>query len=209
MASPEMSQTKDFDNRRRRLLLGGASLASLSAAGCSTVPSPQIPGLCHSGSSLFLGGAEVQQAWAGEERYFDAHTHFFNASDVPVSGFLAKSVAHSIEDSGQRQLLIELAPIVEVVGKTFAPTPAAEMEQLCNSAGRAALMSLKAQSDELERIGFSNALFPEHGKTTAEQREQRWDTASEALEPAFGCRPKSVGRGQPGREASFLASSTG
>lgn len=66
----------------------------------------------------------------------------------------------------------------------------------------------------LVRIGFSNALFPsrlhpEHGKTTAEQREQRWDTASKALEPAFGCRPKSVGRGQPGRKASFLASSTG
>jgi hypothetical protein len=147
-----MRTPRHVDAGRRRLFLGGASLASLSAAGCSTVPSPQIPGLCLSGSSLFLGGAEVQAAWGGKERYFDAHTHFFNASDVPVAGFLAKSVAHSIEDSRQRQLLIELAPIAELVGKTFAPTPVAEMERLCESASRSSAMSVKAQSDDLDRV---------------------------------------------------------
>jgi len=58
---------------------------------------------------------------------------------------------------------------------------------------------------------FSNTLSPSrlhpvHGRTTA---KQRWDTAPEALEPAFGCRAKSVARGRPSRKASFLASSTG
>ena len=60
--------------------------------------------------------------------------------------------------------------------------------------------------DRLFKRPFSSRLHPEHGKTTA---EQRWDTAPEALEPAFGCRAKSVGRGRPSRKASFLASSTG
>lgn len=146
-----MRQQTHMDEGRRRLLLGGASMASLCAVGCTTVPAPQIPGLCSSGSSHYLGGAEVQSAWAGEGRYFDAHTHFFNASDVPVAGFLSKSVAHSIQDRRQRQLLIELAPIAEFVGKTFAPTPVAEMQRLCESAGRVSGKSMKAQSDDLDR----------------------------------------------------------
>ena len=57
------------------------------------------------------------------------------------------------------------------------------------------------------RIGFSNALFlPDGTPNTAELGR---NAAPEALEPAFGCRPKSVGRGRPGRKASFLASPTG
>ena len=62
-------------------------------AGCCTVPTPSVSGLCIDSPTPFLAGPEVLKAWAGKERYFDAHTHFFNASDVPVEQFLAKSVA--------------------------------------------------------------------------------------------------------------------
>ena len=47
------------------------------------------------------------------------------------------------------------------------------------------------------RIGFSNALFLPDGTPNA--AEPGRNAAPEALEPAFGCRPKSVGRRRPGR----------
>ena len=125
-------QSSAFDRRRRSLMLGGASLAGLSAAGCCTVPPPppQIVAGCNPRPTPFLAGPEVQAAWRGSERYFDAHTHFFNAQDVPVAGFLAKSVAHSITDERLRQFVIALAPLAEVIGKT-AMTAKDEHDALC------------------------------------------------------------------------------
>lgn len=74
-----MPETR-IDIPRRSLLLGAASLASLAAAGCCTIPTPQVPGLCANGTSNYLSGAEALKAWSAPERYFDAHTHFFNAA---------------------------------------------------------------------------------------------------------------------------------
>ena len=54
----------DIDSRRRSLLLGSASLASLAGTGCCTVPRPEIPGLCHTGTSTYLSGIETQAVWA-------------------------------------------------------------------------------------------------------------------------------------------------
>ncbi len=121
-----------FDPRRRALMLGGASLAGLSAAGCCTVPPPfpQIAAGCHPRPAPFLAGPEVRAAWRGRERYFDAHTHFFNAQDVPVAGFLAKSVAHGITDARLRQFVIALAPVAELIGKT-SMTAKDEHNALC------------------------------------------------------------------------------
>ena len=118
------------DAQRRALMLGGASLAGLSAAGCCTIPAPQITAGCNPRPTPFLAGPEVQAAWRGAERYFDAHTHFFNAQDVPVAGFLSKSVAHGIEDERLRQFVIALAPLAEVLGKT-AVTAKVEHDTLC------------------------------------------------------------------------------
>lgn len=134
---------------RRALVLGGPVLAGLSAAGCCTIPpTPQISGAC-AHTNAFLAGPEVRDAWSKKERFFDAHTHFFNAQDVPVAGFLKKSVAHSIPSERLRKLVIALAPIAEALAN-LAPTPKVEYEELCKADGRA-LKSLKAQSDELDR----------------------------------------------------------
>lgn len=143
-------QHEVLDDARRSFILGGVSLASLAASGCCTVPTPQLSGLCSSATGTYLSGPEAQAAWARPERYFDAHAHFFNAADVPVAGFLSKSVAHSIEDETLRSLLIALAPIAEVIGKAWAPSPKAEMDALCDSAGRTSKMSLTAQSLDLD-----------------------------------------------------------
>ncbi len=111
-----------FSPSRRVWLLGGSALAGLSAAGCFSVPPlPQIAaGSCSAVLTPFLAAAEVQAAWARPERNFDAHTHFFNARDVPVAGFLAKSGAHSIPSDALRQLVIALAPVAEAHGQPGA-----------------------------------------------------------------------------------------
>lgn len=87
-------------------------------------------------------------AWAGSERHFDAHTHFFNAQDVPVAGFMSKSVAHGIASPRLRELVVALAPIAEWLGKS-ALTPKAEFDQLCRRPDRGA-KSLVLQSEDLD-----------------------------------------------------------
>lgn len=148
---------------RRALVLGGPVFAGLSAAGCCTLPpTPQISGAC-ARKNAFLAGPEVQAAWSRPERFFDAHTHFFNAQDVPVAGFLKKSVAHGIPSERLRKLVIALAPIAEALAN-LAPTPKAEFDELCKPDG-GALKSLKAQSDDLDsdinsrRDGVASELY--------------------------------------------------
>ena len=134
---------------RRSFILSGASLAGMAAAGCCTVPSThKISGSCSPQSTPFLAGPEVLKAWAGRDRFFDAHTHFFNAQDVPVAGFLKKSVAHSIKSDQQRRLLIALAPVAESLAY-LAPTPELEHRDLCNRVNKASL-TLQAQSADLD-----------------------------------------------------------
>lgn len=140
-----------FDRSRRKLVLGAASIAGLSTAGCCTLPPSQIAAGCTPRPEPFLAGPEVQAAWRDSARYFDAHTHFFNAQDVPVAGFLSKSVAHSISDERLRQFVIALAPIAEALGKT-AITAKAEHETLCGRSlrDRQRLKSLTEDTSDLD-----------------------------------------------------------
>lgn len=124
-----------FDSSRRAIVFGCATVATLTAAGgCSIVPKPKIAEACNPRPSPFLAGPEVLAAWAKPERYFDAHTHFFNAQDVPVAAFLTKSVAHSIPSPRLRDLVTALAPVAEALAQ-LAPTPASEHKTLCSRAG--------------------------------------------------------------------------
>ena len=166
------SNHRGIDRQRRTLVLGGAALAGAAMSGCCTVPAPQLPAGCAPDVAPFLGGPEVAAAWRRSERYFDAHTHFFNAADVPVRGFLAKSVAHSIEDPTVRDLMIALAPIAEWVGKGFAPSVTTEMQSLrsrCDAGSkstRAALARTVDLDQEIEDRSRNAAeeLFKEIGK---------------------------------------------
>lgn len=131
------------------MVFGGAAVVGLGAAGCCSVPpTPQIPGACGARPTPFLAGPEVVAAWAKPQRYFDAHTHFFNAQDVPVAGFMSKSVAHSIPSKRLRELIIALAPIAEWLGKS-ALTPKAEFDLLCRSP-ELQTKSLSQQSGDLD-----------------------------------------------------------
>ena len=67
----------------------------------------------------------------------------------------------------------------------------------------------KLQQDWEDRLFKRPFSFPTAPRTRQSNGRTTVEYSAEALEPAFGCRPKSVERGQPGRKASFLASSTG
>jgi predicted TIM-barrel fold metal-dependent hydrolase len=58
----------------------------------------------------------------------DVHAHFFNASDVPVRGFVAECIGHSQKPPLQ-QLIELLAPLLEALALA-APTAADELRQL-------------------------------------------------------------------------------
>ena len=111
-----------FDWSRRAVVFGGAAFAGPSATGCCAIPeTPEFVGACRPQPSPFLAGPEVLAAWAKPECYFDAHTHFFNAQDVPVASFLAKSVAHSIPSQKLRELVQALAPVAEALAQLAPP----------------------------------------------------------------------------------------
>lgn len=58
----------------------------------------------------------------------DAHTHFFNGTDVPVRGYLAGPIAHDL-DEPLRSLARSLAPLADALVE-MAPTAAEEFRDL-------------------------------------------------------------------------------
>lgn len=122
-----MNYFGDGQNRRAFLLGSAAAGLSVPLFGCSTT----IKTSCAGNTASVLAGTEVQAAWAKPERYFDAHTHFFNARDVHVRGYLAQSIAHTLPEPLE-QLAIYLAPIAQTLSQTIALSPADEYRVLCD-----------------------------------------------------------------------------
>lgn len=75
----------------------------------------------------------VHKAEGAPQLCVDAHTHFFNASDVPVKGYLAGAVAHSMIEP-IRSLLRALAPFADRMAE-LAPTAAEEYAELIMAFG--------------------------------------------------------------------------
>lgn len=145
-----MERTEVVDGRRRALLLGAAGAAAVGGMGC-TAPGkrPEIEGLCGP-LQPFLAGPEVLRAWDRHpRRFFDAHTHFFNARDVHVEGFVAKSIAHHGWSDRERELLIRLAPVAQRLSR-IAWTPGTESKVLCGRAAKQ-FLSLDAATADLDR----------------------------------------------------------
>ena len=73
----------------------------------------------------------------------DTHAHFFNASDVPVEGFLAGPVAHS-RAGVSRALIRALAPVAGRLA-SLAPTADEEIHELVGMARSHAAMGLSQE----------------------------------------------------------------
>lgn len=136
--------------RRRTVLLGGGA-AAMSIAGCAVAPTREVRDgdVCAPGGRAFLATEEVRGAWAKPERYFDAHTHFFNARDLPVAGYLTKSMGHYVQPL--QPLIAPLGRILERIGHQHAPTAAEELADLCRMAGDPALFAAPGKTLD-ERI---------------------------------------------------------
>ena len=65
----------------------------------------------------------------GGIRVIDAHAHFFNASDVPVRGFVAECLGHSAKSEELQKLLKFLGLIAEAVARA-APKAIDELNEL-------------------------------------------------------------------------------
>lgn len=121
------------DSHRRGFLLGAVSAASVLATGCGSPLPAKLheQDSCTRGTSSYLGGKEVADAWKAPYRYIDAHAHFFNASDVPAHGFLAGSFMHG---RFHNPVLLKIAGGVSAAVEALANTaldPLNEMQLLC------------------------------------------------------------------------------
>lgn len=119
----------------RRTVLGLLATAPLSlASGCCrrNYPAPLIGSarpLPEAASILRVpAGAARAAMTAGPTRVVDVHAHFFNASDVPVRGFVADCLGHRAP-APARVLLRALSPIADAIADQ-APTVTQELETL-------------------------------------------------------------------------------
>jgi predicted TIM-barrel fold metal-dependent hydrolase len=124
----------------RRTLLQiaiGAPVGAMSGACClSSYPKPK--GEARIASNLMpaiLAPEARARAAISLGPVIDVHAHFFNASDVPVRGFLAECLGHRAPPSVQL-LLKALARIADRLAD-LAPTAGDELEALSSLAGEA------------------------------------------------------------------------
>jgi predicted TIM-barrel fold metal-dependent hydrolase len=92
----------------------------------------------------------------------DVHAHFFNASDVPVRGFLEGPVAHSL-DEPLAGIVRALAPFADALAG-LAPTAPTEFAELLELASPVAALTRDQHQDLQERIDkdrrrVSNGVF--------------------------------------------------
>ena len=121
----------------RRAALGVLTAAPLAMAGCGckedyphlapgSGPSPASqPGSAPARFEPFLR-PPPRTAASDVGRFIDVHGHFFNASDIPVRGFLAECIGHQEPLGG---LLKVIAPVADRIAER-APTAAEEMAEL-------------------------------------------------------------------------------
>lgn len=134
MASPSVPHGLEEAGRRRVLgLLAAGSLVGISGC-CSMRPfaTPLIAGDVPTvGSPL---KPTVRKSSGAPKLCIDAHTHFFNGTDVPVKGYLAGPVAHDMPPP-LRALLEALAPLADALAG-LAPTASDEYRDLLQRFGK-------------------------------------------------------------------------
>lgn len=148
---PQHDATDPMDISRRGFLgtLGG-SCAVLSGC-CSMRPfaQPLITQEPPRGADAFLQPQVVKSA-APRSLCVDVHAHFFNASDVPVKGYLEGPVAHSMKEP-LRSLVKALAPVADRLAD-IAPTAAREYADLIELGQRSSLRSAADRGSVLQGL---------------------------------------------------------
>lgn len=135
--------------RRRALALLGSSSGALLAGCCGLRPfaPPSILGPAPTVSGTPFK-PRVAKSSVAPAFCVDVHAHFFNASDVPVKGYLEGPVAHDLKEP-LRSLAKALAPIADRLA-SIAPTARDEYLELLDLVERPQLKSLQDPTPMLD-----------------------------------------------------------
>lgn len=137
--------------RRRALTLIGSSGGAL-LAGCCGMRSFAPPSIL--GPAPIVSGTplkpQIIKSGVAPAFCVDVHAHFFNASDVPVKGYLEGPVAHDLKEP-LRSLAKALAPLAESLA-SIAPTAKDEYLELLTLAEQPRIKSLRYPAPMLNDI---------------------------------------------------------
>lgn len=145
---------EQVDSKRRTLLGSGVAAAALGLPGCCGLrgfPASKI--VENRGESAQVGislfdDSTVNKQYSRGMLCVDVHAHFFNASDVPVGGFLAGPIAHAMEEPAA-SLIRALAPLADALAEA-APTAKREYNELGRFAQGVARLSANAKAQRLQ-----------------------------------------------------------
>ena len=117
-----------FNSRREFIRLLGLSGLGLVSGCCATAKHITEAGAALSAGLLAEDPAAFNNAALGIPA-IDAHTHFFNASDMQAAGYLSGPIANEGPES-LRSLIDILHPVVELMARKFAPSAYKEFHYL-------------------------------------------------------------------------------
>ena len=136
---------------RRRLLQVAMSSATLDLFGCCNMrdwAKPEITLALRPSDATIFKPATIYKSSALPKVCIDVHTHFFNASDVPVKGFLEGPIAHAMPSLAW--LIRLLGPIAEGLSE-IAPSAAAEYAEINDLERSVAHFGIKEAAEILDR----------------------------------------------------------
>ena len=128
-----MENLEDINPGRRLLLATGAAVAASQVTGCFSLGGFQrslIREAAPTNAMAILKPSSIVKAKGVPLRCIDVHAHFFNASDVPVKGYLEGPVAHDMP-APLKFLVRLLAPMADSLAET-APSAKDEFDELMN-----------------------------------------------------------------------------
>ena len=136
-------------SRRQFTVAAGASVLSgcCSRQYLTSLPEPAMPvsAAMPKAAASWLGlGNAVDRRSAGVFASVDAHAHFFNASDVPVRGYLGQNVAHS-----QPPVLRELFQLLSYIADPLAELAPTAKQELASHTEFDAGLARRAGTEDL------------------------------------------------------------
>lgn len=141
-----------------QLLLSMGALTSM--AGCCSMRSFATPAIGSDVPEVVIPSKPtVRKSADAPKLVVDAHSHFFNGTDVPVKGYLAGPVAHDLP-APLKTLAELLAPLADEL-VSIAPTAAVEFKELVDRFG----------GSTVERKQLSIAALPK--ETVLDERRKR------------------------------------
>jgi predicted TIM-barrel fold metal-dependent hydrolase len=140
-------------SRRRALQAMGLSTLAITSGCCCLRPfaTPAIGGAVENVVPAILKPTVIKSAGAPAVA-IDVHSHFFNASDVTVLGFVEGPVAYSVRtDPDASDLIKALAPLANALSE-IAPTAAFEYAQLTILFARQDLLDTASRESALRSL---------------------------------------------------------